>query len=187
MADAPVLAAPGAAALPAIRRATTADAAAFGYVGPAAYATVYSYMWDDAAAFARQLATFSADASRDLLARDDVRAWIAEIGPDPVGFLTMVLDSANPVDQAPRGAEIPRVYLLPGSGRSGLGRRLMDAALAAAKAEGQDHVWLAVKGSAEHARSAYLKWGFSLHGVVTTKKPVRAGYEALHIMVKRLA
>lgn len=177
---------PGAAPEPLIRRATSADAEALGYIGPAAYAAVYSYMWDDSTAFARQLATFSAAAFRDLLARADVRGWIAEIGSEPVGFLTMILNSPNPVDAAPNGAEIPRIYLLAGSGRSGLGRRMMDEALAAARAEGLDHVWLAVKGSAEHAQAAYLKWGFELHGMVQTKKPVKAGYEALHIMTRRL-
>jgi ribosomal protein S18 acetylase RimI-like enzyme len=167
-----------------IRPATAADADAMGCVGPAAYAIVYAYMWDDSAAFSRQLATFSANACRDFLARPDTRAWVAEIGGDVVGFLKMVLTSPNPVDAAANGAEIPRIYLLPGSGRLGLGRRLMDAALDAARAEGQDHVWLAVKGSADNAHAAYVKWGFSLHGVVKTKKPVKAGYEALRIMIK---
>lgn len=169
-----------------IRRAKPADAEAMGFVGPAAYAIAYAYMWDDSAAFARQLATFSAAACRDFLARPDARAWVAEIDGDVVGFLTMVLNSPNPVDAAASGAEFPRIYLLPGSGRLGLGRQLMDAAVAAARAEGQQHVWLAVKGSADSAHAAYLKWGFSLHGVVNTKKPVKAGYEALRIMIKHI-
>lgn len=169
-----------------IRRATAADAEAMGFVGPAAYSIVYAYMWDDSAAFSRQLATFSAAACRAFLARQDTRAWVAEIDGDVVGFLKMVLNSPNPVDAAANGAEVPRIYLLPGSGRLGLGRRLMDEAVAVARAEGQEHVWLAVKGSADNAHAAYLKWGFSLHGEVNTKKPVKAGYEALRIMIKPL-
>ena len=167
-----------------IRRATRDDAEAMGFVGPAAYAIVYAYMWDDSAALSRQLATFSAAGCRDFLARPDTRAWVAQIDGDVVGFLKMVLNSPNPVDAAANGAEIPRIYLLPGSGRLGLGRKLMDEAVAAARAEGQQHVWLAVKGSADNAHAAYLKWGFSLHGVVNTKKPVKAGFEALRIMIK---
>ncbi len=38
---------------PVVRRAAPEDAGRLGFVGPAAYAAAYGYLWDDAAAFAR--------------------------------------------------------------------------------------------------------------------------------------
>ncbi len=88
---------------PRIRRATAADVGELGYVGPAAYAAEYAYLWDDSAALARQLATFSSDAFSQLLERPEARVWVAQVDEAIVGFLTMIIGAVDPIRSKPGG------------------------------------------------------------------------------------
>ena len=97
----------------AIRRASLADIDNLGVIAPAAYAA--AYLCDDSAALARQIAAFSAEFFANLLERADTRLWVAQVDRWIIGFLTMVVGSANPITDLPNGAEIPRIYLLPGA------------------------------------------------------------------------
>jgi GNAT superfamily N-acetyltransferase len=145
----------------AITRATDADIADLGVNGPAAYAAAYHEDWDDAVGFARQVMAFGPDAMRVFMARPETRTWIARQDGVAVGFLTMVLGSLEPIGNRPKGAEIPRIYLLPGARRGGIGRKLLDLADQEAIANGCDYVWLDVMEHAEWARAAYARWGFT--------------------------
>jgi ribosomal protein S18 acetylase RimI-like enzyme len=169
-----------------VRRASPADIDNLGVIAPAAYAAAYGYLWDDSAALARQLATFSAESFANLLERADTRLWVAQVDRSIVGFLTMVVGSANPITDTPNGAEIPRIYLLPGAQRFGLGRQLLDSAVREAREEKLGHVWLDVMASAEHARRAYLRWGFSELAHRTFNKPVKAGFADMMVLIKHL-
>jgi len=143
-----------------VRPARQEDVGAVGIVGPAAYAAAYGYLWQDPAGLAAQLETFGAPAFAEFLARPDTAAWVASLDETIVGFLTMVLNSADPVTKEPGGAEIPRIYLLPGAQRHGFGRLLLDQAMEHARSADQTHIWLDVMDSKTGARSAYAKWGF---------------------------
>ena len=77
-----------------------------------------------------------------------------------VGFLSIIIGSLDPVEHRPRGAELPRIYILGSAQRTGLGQLLVDAALKEAAAENLSYVWLDVMASADRARRAYAKWGF---------------------------
>ena len=171
---------------PVIRKATPEDADRLGSVGPAAYAAAYGDLWDDGAALARWLDTYGAAAMSDFLAREETRIWVAEIGGEIVGFLTMIIGSANPATGETGGAEIPRIYFLPGAQRLGLGRRLAEAAIAEARTLGLSHVWLDHMQSADHAGRAYLKWGFVPLGTWRFDQPVRAGCDAMNGLILRL-
>ena len=165
-----------------IRRAEEADLIALGIVGPAAYSEAYAYLWDDPHAFLRQLKTFSAEAFAKHLSRENARVWVAEIDDDIVGFLTMNLGAADPVTGSAGGAEIARIYILGPARRLRLGRRLMEAAIDEALAEGTAYVWLHVMASAEWARRAYLQWGFSELGGTTFTGGVAAGLTDMVVM-----
>ncbi|WP_158665125.1 GNAT family N-acetyltransferase [Ensifer adhaerens] len=169
-----------------LRRATTADVEELGYVGPAAYAAEYAYLWDNGAALARQLATFSSDAFSRLMARPEASVWVAEIDATIVGFLTMIAGSADPIQSRPGGAEIPRIYLLPGAKGHGIGHKLLDCAIAQARQEGARYVWLDVMASARQARSAYLKWGFVELGATRFPKPVKAELADMIVLARQL-
>jgi len=119
-----------------VTRATAADAPDLGIIGPAAYAAAYHDDWDDAAGFFQQLKTFGAEAMLTTLARLDARVWIARQDGVGVGFLSMFVGSLEPINHKAGGAEIPRIYLLPGARRGGIGKKLLEAAEAQAKADG---------------------------------------------------
>lgn len=157
-----------------------------GVIGPAAYAAAYAYLWDDSAALARQLSTFSSASFANLVERADNSLWVAQVDGSIVGFLTMVAGSANPVTSLSNGAEIPRIYLLPGAQGLGLGRQLLDAAIRQARQEQLGHVWLDVMASAQQARRAYQRWGFSELGPKTFSKPVRTGLAEMMVLIKHL-
>ncbi len=171
---------------PVIRQATALDAERLGSVGPAAYAAAYGDLWDDGAALSRWLDSYGAAAMSAFLGRKETRAWVAEVDGEIVGFLTMIVGSANPATREAGGAEIPRIYLLPGAQRFGLGRRLAEAAIAEARDLGLSHVWLDHMASADQARRAYLKWGFTPLGDWRFDQPVRAGCDAMQGLILRL-
>ncbi len=171
---------------PRLRRATAADVEELGYVGPAAYAAEYAYFWDDSVALARHLATFSSDAFSRLIERPQVSVWVAEIDETIVGFLTMIVGSADPIQSRAGGAEIPRIYLLPGVKGHGIGYKLLECAIAHARKDDIRYVWLDVMASARQARSAYIRWGFVELGPTRFSKPVKAELADMIVLAKQL-
>jgi GNAT superfamily N-acetyltransferase len=170
----------------AVRRAVPADVPDLGVVGPAAYAAAYGHLSDDGAEFARHLTTFSADAFEAFLNRPDTGVWVAEANGTIVGFLSMIVGSANPITHEPNGAEIPRIYLLPVAQGVGFGRRLLDAAITEAEGRSLNHVWLDVMGSADTARKAYLSWGFLELGAKRFSKAVKADMDNMVVLIRYL-
>ena len=169
-----------------IRPATGEDALALGVIAPAAYAASYAYLWDDGAAFVEQLKSFSADIFQEQIADPQFGVWLAEIDGQPVGFLTLKFDSPEPVEAAPNGAEIPRIYFLPhGTGR-GLAKLLFDEAESAARARNVPYLWLDAMASADWAQRTYKKWGFSEIGRTRFPKNVREDERDMIVMIKTL-
>jgi hypothetical protein len=73
------------------------------------------------------IGSFSADAFANLLANPNAGLWIAELGARVVGFLSMLLDSPDPVERRPGGAEIARLYLLAPARNLGLVPPVIDS------------------------------------------------------------
>lgn len=170
-----------------IVRAGLEDVAELGVIGPAAYAVAYHEDWNDPVAFARQLLSFGPAAMSDTIARDDARVWLARADGLAVGFLTMILGSREPINNRPKGAEIPKIYLLPGARRGGVGRKLLDIAGAEAIANGCEYVWLDVMEHAEWARAAYERWGFTDIGGTLFAGGLRPGRSrTMRVMLKEL-
>lgn len=160
-----------------IRRAVPSDAALLGTIGPAAYAESYGDWWQTLAAYYAFLSTFSTQAFMTMLAQPEIRVWIAEADHGPAGFLTMRLGVADPVTDQLGGAEIPKFYLLGLSRGMGIGRALIDVAIAEAQSEGATYLWLEAMAEASWARRAYEEWGFAKIGAVALDnglKPDRA-------------
>ena len=170
-----------------ISRATAEDARDLGIIGPAAYAAAYHDDWDDPVAFFWQVQTFGPEAMAATLAREDARVWIARQDGVGVGFLIMHVGSLESINQRPNGAEIPRIYLLPGARRGGIGKKLLEAAEAQARSEGCTYVWLDVMEHAEWARAAYERWGFGDIGAKTCAGGLRPGRSrSMRVMVEEL-
>lgn len=169
-----------------IAPATDADVGEIGIIGPAAYAAAYHPDWDDPVAFMKQIMTFGPAAVKEFMARPEARVWIARQDGTGVGFLTMRVGSDEPLGKRPGGAEIPRIYLLPNARRGGIGRKLMDAAEAQARAEGARYIWLDVMAHAPWARDAYARWGFVDTGGKTFAGGIRQGLNEMRVLVKEL-
>jgi diamine N-acetyltransferase len=140
-----------------IARAGEADVAELGIIGPAAYAAAYHDYWDDAVGFARHVTSFGPEAMRTFLARPDTRTWIARQDGVGVGFLTLVMGALEPIGNRPNGAEIPRIYLLPGARRGGIGRKLR---LCVARRHGGSRVGaggLCALGVQRHRRAGFFR------------------------------
>lgn len=169
-----------------VRLATKDDCATLGVIAPAAYAAAYAYLWDDARGFVDQLRSFDADVFAAQIADPRYRVWLAEIDGAPVGFLTLKLDSAEPVTNRDGGTEVPRIYFLPQGAGKGLAKTLLIEAETAARAHGANYIWLDAMASADWAARTYEKWGFEKIGRDRFPKNVKDGEADMIVMIKAL-
>jgi GNAT superfamily N-acetyltransferase len=100
------------------------------------------------------------------LAKPDYRLWIAEVAQTevPVGY-AMLSPPDLPVPTDAYDVELKRIYLLHRFHGSGVGARLMAAALEAARAGGFRRLLLGVYGENAKAMSFYGRQGFTRAGV----------------------
>jgi diamine N-acetyltransferase len=165
-----------------IRRATTSDITMLGLIGPAAYAEAYGDWWSTPAAYYAYLQGFSAAAFAAFFALPEARVWVAEIDSAPVGFLTMRLNTPDPVSGETGGAEIGKIYMLGSERGTGIGRALFDAAEAEARCAGAAYLWLDSMERAEWAWRVYEWWGFLRIGEITLDNGLKADRTTLLVM-----
>ncbi len=79
---------------------------------------------------------------------------LAEQERTAIGFAAV-----GPADE-PTTAKLHKLYVLPEHQGNGVGRALMNAVLAAARAMGRDRLILAVNKGNQKAIATYAKWGF---------------------------
>ena len=110
------------------------------------------------AAFIKRCGTWM---RRELTTPDAWKAWVAVNNGAIVGqvWLHTIAKIPNPIDETERHAYLSNLYVKP-SDRGGTGTRLLDAAIAAARAEGVDRIVLWPSG---RSVTLYLRHGFS-HG-----------------------
>lgn len=168
-----------------IRPAVLADSDCLGTIAPAAYAAAYGELWDRPADLARHLRTFGAEAFRDTLRDQGKRVWLAEVRGEIVGFLTLTLHSPDPVRQLPGGAELPRIYLLPGARGKGIGRLLFEAGSAAAAEAGRTYLWLDVMDTAASVQRVYANWGFQPIGRSDFPGPLRPEVRGMRVLARQ--
>jgi ribosomal protein S18 acetylase RimI-like enzyme len=142
-----------------IRRCVPGDAAMLALLGSATFLETYvGYVAaDDILLAARQW--HDPDFYAAWLARDDVDIHLAEAdaGRAALGYVALV-----PHGPEPGRLEIKRIYLLHRFQRTGLGHRLMETALAAAKARKAVEVCLDVAEFNAHAIAFYTSFGFNI-------------------------
>jgi GNAT superfamily N-acetyltransferase len=162
-----------------IRRVEERDFPQLGFVAPAAYAAAYHYLWEDPAELARHLETFSEAGFREFAARADAHLWLAEAEGMPLGFLSMLVGSPDPIEGTQGGAEIPRIFLLPNVRRQGIGRRLFAEAVQEGRSQGLGYLWLDAMDSADWALATYRSWGLAPIGTTVYPKPVLPQYSGM--------
>jgi ribosomal protein S18 acetylase RimI-like enzyme len=148
-----------------VRRAEPADAARLSLLGGATFLESYADLLpaEDILAYAQH--SHAPAVYARWLADDRCRCWIAEAlpGAAPVGYLVATPPDL-PVPPGPSDYEIRRIYVLHRFHGSGLGRQLMEAALAAARADGYGRVLLGVYSRNAAALAFYARMGFTQCG-----------------------
>jgi diamine N-acetyltransferase len=169
-----------------IRRATPSDIPMLGLIGPAAYAEAYGDWWETPAAYYAYLQGFSAAAFEAFFALPQARVWVAEVDGAPVGFLTMRLDTADPISGEAGGAEVGKIYMLGSVRGAGVGRALLAAAEAEARSAGAAYLWLDSMARAEWAWRVYERWGFARIGEITLDNGLKPDRTILLVMKREL-
>ena len=113
------------------------------------------------------------------------RVWVARVEGRLVGTVQLILDT--PPNQRHR-AEIAKLLVLPDARRLGIGRALMQAAEAAARAEGRTLLTLDTR-TGDRAEPLYLSMGYIAAGVIPgyARGPHSAELEPTTIMYKAIA
>jgi diamine N-acetyltransferase len=169
-----------------IRRATSSDIPMLGLIGPAAYAEAYGDWWETPAAYYAYLRGFGAAAFTALFALPEARVWVAEVDDAPIGFLTMRLDTSDPISGEAGGAEIGKIYMLGSVRGAGVGRALFEAAEAEARAAGAAYLWLDSMARAEWAWRTYERWGFVRIGEIVLDNGLKPDRTTLLVMKREL-
>ena len=149
-----------------IRRATPADALALSLIGSATFLETFAGIVDGADIIAHCASEHSRAAYDTLLAKADSAAWLAEssLGAAPIGYAVLCPPKLPVADPQPDDAEIKRIYLLSRFHGTGVGARLMEAALEEATHRGARRALLGVYAQNHRALAFYAKLGFTRVG-----------------------
>lgn len=149
-----------------LRQAWAGDSEAIARIQVEGWHTAYADIFPE-----EVLAAFTVELRRArwqeyLTEPDDTQTWLAERGPEAVGFC-----SFGPCRDSDKGAdswEIWALYVAPGAWRSGVGEALTRRALKVARRLGKDEMTLWVLQENERGRRFYEAMGFETDGVTTT-------------------
>jgi len=144
-----------------IRPCTAADAERLSIVAAATFIETYAGIVDGDDLVAHCGTTHAASAYAALLADPSRRLFLATLDPGaaPVGFMLMGPPDL-PVETDPGDMELTRIYALHRFHGQGLGPRLMQTAIDAARAAGAKRLLLAVYSRNDRANAFYRKMGF---------------------------
>jgi GNAT superfamily N-acetyltransferase len=149
-----------------LRPCVKGDEQALALVGQATFLEAFAGILDGADVIAHCQRQHDAQLYRDWLALPAMRLWLAEATPGgaPVGYLVLSPASLPVPDPRPDDLEIKRIYLLHRFQGQRVGQRLMQAALAQARASGQGACcWACTRKTATRwpsMRAAALRsWG----------------------------
>jgi GNAT superfamily N-acetyltransferase len=118
-----------------IREAVPGDAERLSLVGRATFLETFAGILDAEAILGHCRAKHTPEVYEPWLRDRESRVWIAEadVGGAPVGFCVLTRPDLPEAKPGPDDLEIRRIYLLSRFHGGGLGRRLMEVALDAAK------------------------------------------------------
>lgn len=148
-----------------IRPCTLADAPALALVGQATFLDTYSDVLPGANIIAHCKSAHSEAVYAAWLADPAFQLWIAELQPGaaPVGFM-VVAPPDLPMDVNEADLEIKRIYLLSKFQGGGVGRRMVEAAVAHGIARGAGRLLLGVYTKNHAAIGFYQRSQFAVVG-----------------------
>lgn len=147
-----------------LRRATLADAPALAELGAATFTQTFGHLYrpDDLGRFVEK--SYAPSAYEEFIRDPETASWIAESADGkPLGY-AMAGPCDLPVDAMPaRAGELKRIYILEEVQGAGLGKALLEAALAWLE-DRFDHVYLGVYFENFRAQEIYRRYGFEKVG-----------------------
>lgn len=105
-------------------------------------------------------AHFSREALQGELQQRDALFYLAEIHGDAVAYMKVNVWDAQTEPGHENALEVQRIYVLEAFKNRGVGKRLMEAAVALAKSMALSYIWLGVWERNLPAIRFYEKWGF---------------------------
>ena len=147
-----------------IRRATTDDAAALVELGTATFVETFAHLYspEDLQAFLAE--SHSVEAYAKVLADPDYALWLAERDGHAVGYAQAGPCGLPHADARAGDGELKRQYLRQSEQNGGVGRALMDAAMAWLERDGPRQLWISVWSENTGAQRFYARHGFSFAG-----------------------
>lgn len=145
-----------------IHRAAPADAAVLAELGATTFIETFGHLYtpEDLQAFLDESHTEAAYAK--VLAADSPYAlWLAERDGRAIGYAQAGPCGLPHADVRPEDGEIKRLYLRADAQNGGVGRALMDAAMAWLLAAGPRTLWLSVWSENFGAQRFYARYGFA--------------------------
>ena len=147
-----------------LRPAKPEDAAALAALAYATFRETFlegfaiPYPPEDLAAFVET--AYAADAFARRLTDPLLATWIAERAGAPVGYASAGPCGLPHPDARPEQGELHRLYVLSAAQGRGLGRQMMEAALAWMQAHRPGPVWIGVWSGNLKAQRMYAAYGF---------------------------
>jgi diamine N-acetyltransferase len=160
-----------------IREAGLGDEHRLAAVGAATFLESYAGVLSAEDILSHCAVQHSPNVYEDWLIGGEARLWLAEaeVGQAPIGYIVMTPPDLPLPGIGPRDAEIRRIYMLHRFHGEGVGKRLMKAALDAARRMGRERMLVGVYGQNHAAIAFYQRVGFTVIG----ERKFRVG-ETLH-------
>ena len=148
-----------------LRRCVPGDEAMLSLVGGASFLEAYADVLDGPDILAHWQKNHSGAAYTRYLAATENRTYVAEMAPGnaPVGYILCTAPDF-PIETTTGDYELRRIYLLHRFQGLGIGRALMDRAIASAREQGYKRLLLGVYGKNHSALRFYEKAGFTQIG-----------------------
>lgn len=148
-----------------IRRATPVDAATLAELGASTFVETFGHLYipEDLQAFLDE--SHSEVAYAKALGDSGNALWLAEHDGRAIGYAQAALQCTLPHSDVQRGeGELKRLYLRADAQSGGMGRALMDVAMAWLLQNGPQTLWLSVYSDNSGAQRFYERYGFTFAG-----------------------
>ena len=147
-----------------IRRAVPTDAEVLAELGVSTFIETFGHLYSDADLQAFLDESHTAAAYAKTLANPDYALWIAERGGHAIGYAQAGPCGLPHEDVRPGDGELKRLYLRRSEQNGGVGRALMDAAMAWLERDGPRPLWISVWSENLGAQRFYARHGFEFAG-----------------------
>ncbi|HEX8405093.1 MAG TPA: GNAT family N-acetyltransferase [Duganella sp.] len=149
-----------------IRAGVSGDEQALSAVGKASFLEAFAGILDGANIIAHCEREHAPAVYRNWLADGAMRVWLAEASPGraPIGYLVLAPAKLPIAEPRADDLEIKRIYLLHRFQGQSVGKRLMAAAVADARARGAGRLLLGVYAANHDALAFYRRCGFGQIG-----------------------